>query len=274
MEKNARPADRLSSVVTAWRARPVVVGMLLAALAACNWAFKPTFPKDQLVEKVAGILRHDYRIEAEVRQAADSLQIFTWRVGLVRAGKTELKPEAAEVLQNLLLTGTRAALSTDAKLQFIEIRMVDMLTGTAVTVHRYVPDIKDSIYQKMGDEEYFNRLVLDIEPEGQPWLATGKPIWTEPLTFPDFLALQIASRAKRNSQLGLNVHADLSEAHTLGMIVDNWQDIAEQGQDKQTEVQELIHTTARKVVSSYGFRGFRGVVLKDGQGLPLRSWPL
>jgi len=56
-----------------------------------------------------------------------------------------------------------ALFSTDASLDFIEVKMADVLTGSTITLWRYVPDIRDSMYQRIGDTEYFNRLVIEVD---------------------------------------------------------------------------------------------------------------
>ena len=89
-----------------------------------------------------------------------------------------MRKEAADTLEHVFLCATRIALSTDASLDFIEVKMADVLTGATITLWRYVPDIRDSMYQRIGDTEYFNRLVIEVDaglPYGRAAVAAALP---------------------------------------------------------------------------------------------------
>jgi hypothetical protein len=248
---------------------------ILTALTSCSWKVRPSFPSDKVAIGLKQMMAHDYKISIQTHRDSDTLQVFFWRAGLVRPGEMDLQPDAADALEKALLCATRVALSTDAHLNFIEVKIADILTGTSVSLWRYVPDIKDSLYQKMAQDEYFNRLVMDVEPGTGSKLANDPPQWDPPITFPEFLAKQVIFRAKRQPALGgIQLHEDLSQPLTLIMVVDNWAAIVKQGETKESDVANLLHTTAQTVLKGYGFNGFQDVVLQDSRGASLRSWVL
>jgi len=78
----------------------------------------------------------------------------------------EMRPEGAEDMERVLLCATRISLSTDAPLQFLEVKAADALTGATVTLWRFVPDIRDSMYTRLPEEEYINRLVIEFDTGG------------------------------------------------------------------------------------------------------------
>jgi hypothetical protein len=174
------------------------------------------------------------------------------------------------------------ALSTDASLDFIEVKMADVLTGATITLWRYVPDIRDSMYQRIGDTEYYNRLVIEVDSgggsAGAHRRAPSRPVpfqgmnWDKPMTMAEFLAKQIILRARREGGEGLQAHADLSQPATLDVVIDNWTVIEEEGPEHAAKVTDSVHKSAEEVLTGYRFHGFRGMTLRDSEGAALGSW--
>ena len=236
-----------------------------------DWRIRPTFPANRVAESLKALCSKEYHLSVEARRQDNTLQAFFWRVGLLKPNELEMRPEAAESLERVLLCATRVALSTDTSLEFVEVKMADVLTGATVTLWRYVPDIRDSMYARMGEEEYINRLVLELDAEGQHQLGRV-PHWDQPLTMNEFLAKQVVLRAKRQSPVSLQVHEDLSQPATLAVVVDNWPSIEEQNPGDKAKVADAVEKSAKTVLNGYRFRGFHGVVLEDNHGAALRSW--
>lgn len=235
---------------------------------------KATYPAATITESVQKLCAKDYGLSVNARYEGDTLQIFFWRVGLLAADKSNMQPQAARSLENVLLCATRVVLSTDARLRFLEVKMADVLTGASVTLWRYVPDIKSSMYDTMGQEEYLNRLVLEVNPEGEAALDGRPTRWDKPLSLPEFLAKQVVLRAKRQSAVALQAHEDLSRPSTLVVVIDNWPAILDEGDVESAKVTDLMQKTANSVIKGYRFNGFHGVVLQDPRGAALRSWRL
>lgn len=250
--------------------------LLLLPLAACK--VRSSFPKDRVALSLKQMMAHDYHQGIETHRDGNTLQAFFWWPGLIRPGEQDLQPQAMEALEKALLCATRVALSTDAKLDFIEIKIGDAFTGTTVSLWRYFPDIRESLYQRLPQEEYFNRLVMDVQSRNN-LTAEKIPHWDAPITLPEFLAKQVIFRAKRQVALGgvqggVQMHEDLSNPESLVMVIDNWAAIARLGEDKESEVADMLHRTAQTVLSGYRFHGFQDIVVQDSRGASLRSWVL
>jgi hypothetical protein len=243
------------------------------AATACELR-KPSFPADRIAADLRQMAQKDYKLSIETRQKNGSLQAFFWTVGLMTASEGDMSPKAAESLERVLLCATRIALSTDAALKFVEVRMADVLTGATITLWRYVPDIQDSMRSRFGDEEYMNRLVLEVSAEPERLSDSKGARWEEPITMAQFLAKQVVLRAKRQSPVGLQAHEDLSRPDTLTVVIDNWPLIEQEGPQSRQQVEELIETSARQVLRGYRFTGFSGVELRDASGLSLGRWAL
>jgi len=235
---------------------------------------KATYPGNQVALALKKMCAGDYHMTVEARRQGNTLQTFFWRVGLLKSNQMEMRNDAAEALERVLLCATRIALSTDAPLQFVEIKMADVLTGATVTLWRYVPDIRDSMYDRMAEDEYINRLVIEVDTDAQRNVQGRNPQWDTPITLPEFLAKQVVLRAKRQSPIGLQAHEDLSQPSTLVVVIDNWPAIEEQGLQQQAKVTDLLEKSSKDVLHGYGFEGFRGVVLEDGRGSAVGSWKL
>jgi hypothetical protein len=247
----------------------------LVSLTACKKIFKPTFAASQVAGELKKMCAHDYGLSIETRRAGNNLQAFFWRVGLLRPGQMEMQPEAAEALERVLLCATRISLSTDAPLQFLQVKMVDALTGASVTLWRFVPDIRDSMYTRMAEDEYVNRLVVEFDADAGDVQKDWKEIrWDKPITMPEFLAKQVVLRLKRQSPLGLQAHEDLSQPATLVVVLDNWAMIEKEGGPQEERVGDMVEKITKTVVNGYRFRGFHDFVLQDGRGSALRHWAL
>jgi hypothetical protein len=240
-----------------------------------DWRIKATYPAAQVGPALKRMAYHDYGMSIETRNVDSNLQAFFWRVGLLRGNQLEMQPEAAEALERVLLCAARVSLSTDAPLKFLQVKMVDALSGATVSLWRFVPDIKDSMFTRLGEEEYVNRLVVEFDNEASDPHRDWKEVqWDTPMTMEKFLAKQIVLRVKRQSPVGLEVHEDLSEPQTLGVVLDNWSTIEKQGARQQEKVSELVEKTAKSVITGYRFKGFREFVLQDSSGMALRRGAL
>ncbi len=256
----------------------LVLCLLALALPACRWKLRPTFPASRIAASLRRMCSTDYKLSVEARLEKKVLQALVWKVGLFKGESHELQGlnrDALDAIDHVLLCATRIALSTDAPLDFIEVKIADVLSGSTVTLWRYVPDIRDSMYQRIGDTEYFNRLVIEIHPgpEGEVPRKLDQP-WDRPVTMAEFLAKQIISRARRNGADTLEAHADLTEPATLDVVIDNWSSIKEEGPESAKKVTDLVHKSAEKVIQGYRFHGFHGMILRDNEGVALKSWSL
>jgi hypothetical protein len=256
MAKNAIHLKRLRLLA--------VVGVL--GLMACK--LRPSYKADRLAEDLKKMVAQDYKLDIETRLAGDNLQAQFFRVGLLKSQETEIDAEAAEALERVLLCAIRISLSTDAPLQFLEVKLIDALTGSSITLWRFVPDIRDSMYIRMAETEYLNRLVVEIDADHSLTKEWKEVKWDPPLTMAQFIAKQVVLRAKRSSTVGLQAHEDLSDPATLTIVLDNWSLIEKEVQGQ--EVTDLLEKTMKTVVGGYRFSGFREFVLKDGRGLPIR----
>lgn len=267
-----RPRVSVSPRLTIWAA-------VLLLSAGCK--LKPTYPEAMIASALRHICASEYKLNVETRHAGRSLQAYVYKTALFRGESEDLHgmtPDALKSLQDVLLSSTRIALSTDSKLDFIEIKLADVLTGASLTTWRYVPDITDSIRQRFGEMEYFSRLVVEVKSgvsakdAARQKLALGQVRWDAPMTLSEFIAKQVIMRAKRDGAERLRAHIDLSNPSTLGVVIENWSSVKREGEEEATKMADAVRKTAQSVIKGYRFAGFRDMVLLDGRGIALQRW--
>jgi hypothetical protein len=96
-------------------------------------------------------------------------------------------------LYDTLLTVTRVALSTDAKLDYLVVKAKDTNTGVTLTLLRYVPDIKWYFYMRISRADFENRGVLEIDDAETNQDTTT---WHD-VPLPEFAARLAASRLQQ-----------------------------------------------------------------------------
>jgi hypothetical protein len=234
----------------------------------CNWKIKPTYRDKKIASDIEQMCFKEYRLSVRAHREGNTLEAYLWRVGLLQPGRTEMMPEAADALERVLLCATRIALSTDARLQFVEVKMSDVLSGASVTLWRYVPDIRDSMYTRMAEEEYINRLVMEVKP-GTGNVSILTPQWDPPLTMDEFLAKQVILRAKRSSPVSIVAHEDLSVPQTLVIVMDNWPAIEKEGDPEK--VTGILEMSARAVLRGYHYPGFQNIIIQNSSGEAVRQ---
>ena len=60
----------------------------------------------------------------------------------------------------------------------------------------------------------------------------------------------------------------------MGVVIDNWSSIEEEGPEHAAKVTDSVHKSAQEVLKGYRFNGFRGIILRDSEGAALGSWTL
>lgn len=232
----------------------------------------PTYPKATLVEDLKKMCSKEYRLDVQARVKDGSLQVFYWQPGLMNTDG-EVRASAADAVNNVFVCATRAALSTDAKLDFIEVKVVDIVTGSSLTLWRNIRDIHRYFQDSISAGEYLNRLVVDFNSDAAQ-ASDGRIVkWSAPLTMAQFLAKQAISRARKDNPM-LQAHEDLSDPAKLVVVIDNWSTFVEAGQNHSTQAADGVEKTVNSVIKRYRFDGFNGVVLQDPRGMALRSWRL
>lgn len=164
--------------------------LTLPALSACG---PVTFPADRLPEAVRELCLKEQKLEVDVRLLGKTLALSCDLEGLIGLD-LDFKKEALETLEGVMLSGTRASLSTDAEVDFLFMRVRDPRLGSSISLLRYIPDIKGLIYMRYSRADFEERLVIETDGEEDP--ETADALWHD-ITMPEFMARLISSRLHR-----------------------------------------------------------------------------
>ena len=231
-----------------------------------------TYPGARLAEALIQVCKKDYGLNLGAKRAGSTLMAFTW-IDTLFDENGMLTREASEVIEKVQLSGTRVVLSTDAKVDFLQVQAGNPRTGSKITLIRYVKDIKDSLYTRISQEEYYNRLVVEMDPFARDFgTSTGEAHWEPPLTMPIFLAKQIQSRL-RKLEPDVAIQTILQENdHALDFLVyDQGADISA---EKYSKVAKSCEKVSRGVIQAYGFRGFQEARMLTSAGSLVGRWKL
>ncbi len=138
------------------------------------------------------VCRREYHFDVTARPVGKTLYISCAPQHLVGAD-LGLQKETIERLYDALLTATRVALSTDAKIDFLVVKAKDSNTGVTVTLVRYVPDIKWYFYMRISRADFEDRGILEIENAD----AAQDPANWKDITLHEFMARLAASRLQQ-----------------------------------------------------------------------------
>jgi hypothetical protein len=167
-----------------WRA-----ALLLPLLSACT---KPSYRADRLEEAVRDICLREYKFAAVGKLAGKTLYASIAPQNIVGAD-LGIDRKTVERLYDTLLTVTRVALSTNAKVDYLIVKAKDTNTGVTLTLLRYVPDIKWYFYMRISRADFENRGVLEIDDAETNQDAST---WHD-VTLPEFSARLAASRLQQ-----------------------------------------------------------------------------
>ena len=172
-----------------WRILRLLL-LTLPALSACG---PVTFPADRLPEAVRELCLKEQKVQVDARLLGKTLFLSCDLDGLIGLD-LDFRKEALETLEGVMLSGTRASLSTDAPVDFLYMRVRDPRLGSTITLLRYIPDIKGLIYMRYSRADFEDRLVLETDGEDPAGGALETP---HDITLSEFIARLISSRLHR-----------------------------------------------------------------------------
>jgi hypothetical protein len=168
------------------RLRPLLA---LSLLAACG---KATFPAARLPEAVRELCLKEQKIDVRARLVGKTLYIACDLEGLV-TDDLDFRRDTLETFEGLMLSGTRASLSTDATVDFLVVQAKDPRLKASITILRYIPDIKGLIYMRYSRSDFEDRMVLESDAEST---EASTATWHD-VDVAEFMARLVASRLQR-----------------------------------------------------------------------------
>jgi hypothetical protein len=130
-------------------------------------------------------------VEAQARLAGKTLYVSFEIQNMVTAS-FDLPKEVTDNLESAMLSISRIALSTDAKIDFTVIEAEDLSWGVETILIRRMQDLKDLFYWRISKSDFDERLILETRkiPAGEK--PAGKD-WRD-ISLPEFMSRLVASR--------------------------------------------------------------------------------
>jgi len=129
----------------------------------------PTYPKGMVNEAIVQLCREEYGVEVKVEITGGTIGVYIPIEGLFDP-TLNISKEAAEKINNAILSVSRVTLSTDAPIEFyIVIAQDPMLPEIEVVLIRHVTDLKMLHYDQISRGEFQKRMVVagKLTPQAQ-----------------------------------------------------------------------------------------------------------
>ncbi len=182
----------------------------------------------------------------------------------------DFRRETLETFEGVMLSGTRASLSTDAKVDFLVVQAKDPRLKASIRLLRYIPDIRGLIYMRYSRSDFEDRLVLESDA-----VTSEAPEPMRDVTLSEYMARLLSSRLQRRltgnplvSAL-LQIHSLRGRASggTLFLV------LARSGETSpETPVNSVLETAIKEIAADvfkkYDSRGalIQRVVLEEEDG--------
>jgi hypothetical protein len=135
------------------------------ALAGCG----PTFPKEKFKEAIVKMCHDEYKLDVKVATSGKTIAIYVPLENLIDFTFSITK-SAGEKINNVILSVSRVALSSDAKFDFYCVIAHDVrLPEIQIVIIKSVDDVKRFLLNDISRGEYAKRMIIDIRfsPQAQ-----------------------------------------------------------------------------------------------------------
>lgn len=129
----------------------------------------PSYPKEIVDEALIRMCREEYKTDVKVKIVGNTVGIYLPISGLLEA-TLNISEKAADKINDVMLSASRVALSTNAPLDFyILIAQDPLLPEIEVVLIRYVGDLKMLHYSGISRGEFGKRMIIDMKltPQAQ-----------------------------------------------------------------------------------------------------------
>lgn len=134
----------------------VVFGILL--LAGCG----PTYPRAKVADAVERIIEKEYGLFGRAHLTGTTLYLEVVMPGLTTTEQDQLS-KVLEKVQGAALAVARVSLSSDAKIEFLVLKVRDPMRRIALNIIQRVDDVKGSLYQRYSRADLDARFIIEFE---------------------------------------------------------------------------------------------------------------
>lgn len=149
--------------------RIVVCVALTAALFTAAGCSKPTYPKEKFKESIIRLCKSEYKLDVKVATKGKTVVIYLPLPDLIDFTFAITK-SASEKINNVILSVTRVAISTDAHYDFYVIIAHDVrIPEIQIVIIKSVDDVKRFLLGSISRDDYSKRMLIDmrLNPQAQ-----------------------------------------------------------------------------------------------------------
>jgi hypothetical protein len=246
-----------------------VAGALLLALLFAGCGSSVSFPSEGMLGQIEDICQNDYGMKVAARRSGSTLGILHIMDSLVNEKGDSVTEEFREKIGNLILTSTRAALSTDVPVDFVLVVMRGREDQNQIQIVRYIVDIKRAQTEALSMDESMSRSLWG-QSKITPAEFDEDRFELKEITLPEFLTQQVTQRLRFEQS-----EEETEEAQILPKeIIDGQYVDTAEGKSfefsmisfiqKAPEVNVMrVFRMVNTVLSGYGFDDFDRIVIKD-----------
>jgi hypothetical protein len=151
---------------------------------------KPSYPKEKITESLVKVLKKEYNIDSKVELKSTTLFLDVALTGLT-ATEVKALSDVLKTVQSAMLTITRIALSSDAKIDFMVVNVTDPAWKLDLKLVQRLEDVKSLLYQRISRSDYEGRFILEIEKNE---LSGANSADKAPVSMEEFLGRLIVSQ--------------------------------------------------------------------------------
>ena len=159
---------RLSSFVK--RRKPVIFFALLITLYSLLFTITgcaPTYPKESFKESILKLCKKEYKLDVKVETIGKTVAAYVPLEDLIDFNFA-ISKKASDKINDVILSISRVALSTDAKYDFYCIIAHDVrIPEIQIVIVKSVDDVKRFLLNDISRTEYAKRMLIDIRMSPQ-----------------------------------------------------------------------------------------------------------
>jgi len=140
-----------------------LTALLIAAIAGCG----PTYPKNKFEGSIVNVCKKEYKADVKVEAIGKTVAIYLPLRDLIDFNFSITK-SASEKINDVILSVSRVALSSDAEFDFYVIIAHDVLIPEIqIVIIKSVDDVKRFLLNDISRSEYSKRMLIDIRMSPQ-----------------------------------------------------------------------------------------------------------
>lgn len=142
---------------------------LISALLVTGGCSRPTYPKERFKESIIRLCKSEYKLDVKIATKGKTVVIYLPLSDLIDFTFAITKT-ASEKINNVILSVTRVAISTDAEYDFYVIIAHDVrIPEIQIVIIKSVDDVKRFLLGSISRDDYSKRMLIDmrLNPQAQ-----------------------------------------------------------------------------------------------------------